>query len=41
MDVKAELEKKAAGSNAPAKITKSMSIADLIKTLEETVKNFV
>ena len=38
MDVKAELEKKAAGSNAPAKITKSMSIADLIKTLEPEIR---
>lgn len=38
MDVKAELEKKAAGNNAPAKITKSMSIADLIKTLEPEIR---
>lgn len=38
MDVKAELEKKAAGVNAPAKITKSMSIADLIKTLEPEIR---
>ena len=38
MDVKAELEKKAAGANAPAKITKSMSIADLIKTLEPEIR---
>lgn len=38
MDVKAELEKKATGVNAPAKITKSMSIADLIKTLEPEIR---
>ena len=38
MNVKEELEKKAAGANAPAKITKSMSIADLIKTLEPEIK---
>lgn len=38
MDVKAELEKKATGANAPAKITKSMSIADLIKTLEPEIR---
>ena len=38
MNVKEELEKKAAGANAPAKITKSMSIADLIKTLEPEIR---
>lgn len=38
MDVKAELERKAAGVNAPAKITKSMSIAELIKTLEPEIR---
>ena len=38
MDVKAELEKKATGANAPVKITKSMSIADLIKTLEPEIR---
>ena len=38
MDVKAELEKKAAGANASAKITKSMSIAELIKTLEPEIR---
>ena len=38
MDVKAELEKKAAGANAPAKLMKSMSIADLIKTMEPEIR---
>lgn len=38
MNVKEELEKKAAGAKAPAKITKGMSIADLIKTSEPEIR---
>lgn len=38
MDVKAELEKKAAGTNAPAKITKGMTIAEQIKVLEPEIR---
>ena len=38
MNVANELEKKAAGATAPAKITKGMSIADMIKTLEPEIK---
>ena len=34
MDVKQELEKKVASNHIPTKITKSMSMADLIKALE-------
>lgn len=37
MDVKAELEKKAAG-NVPVKITKGMNIRDIIKTLEPEIR---
>lgn len=38
MNVANELEKKAAGATATAKITKGMSIADMIKTLEPEIK---
>lgn len=38
MNVANELEKKAANAGAPAKITKGMSIADMIKTLEPEIK---
>ena len=38
MDVKQELEKKVASTNTPTKITKSMSMADLIKALEPEIK---
>ena len=38
MDVKQELEKKVASSNTSTKITKSMSMADLIKALEPEIK---
>ena len=38
MDVKQELEKKVASTNTPTKITKSMSMADLIKALEPEIR---
>ena len=38
MNVKEELEKKAAGANTPAKITKGMTIAEQIKVLEPEIR---
>lgn len=38
MDIKAELEKRADGNSTPSKVTKSMSIADLIKALEPEIR---
>lgn len=38
VDVKAELQKRAATVNSPVKLTKNMSIADMVKALEPEIK---
>ena len=38
MDVKSELEKRAGGQNSPAKLTKNMTIADMVKVLEPEIR---
>ena len=38
VDIKNELERKASGQNSQVKLTKSMTIADMVKTLEPEIK---
>ena len=38
VDVKNELERKASGQNSQVKLTKSMTIADMVKALEPEIK---
>lgn len=38
MDVKQELEKRAGNQNSPAKLTKNMTIADMVKALEPEIR---
>lgn len=38
MDVKQELEKRAANQSSPAKLTKNMTIADMVKALEPEIR---
>lgn len=38
MDVKQELEKRAANQNSPTKLTKNMTIVDMVKALEPEIR---